>query len=142
MREFIAKIIDPAAFTGTGDDQRRRDALAKADQILAIDLSFDDLPPELQTAVTTAEAGLTAASLLTIAAAATFPALAAEGDDRPVYTALVKPLEEGGFYLAVLLDEEEALSGKPGWVGGKMLGDEAQGLAAEIEVAAAGGGTA
>lgn len=142
MREFIAKIIDPPAFAGAGDDKRRREALAKAEQILAMEFTFDDLPADLQGAVSAVETELTAASLLTIAASANLPDLASEIDGSPVYSALVKPLDGGGFYLEILLDVDEAMGGRPSWVGSKMIGDEAQRVAAQLEVAAAGGGSA
>lgn len=145
MREIIARVIDPEAFDVPGDlvSPRRKIALDKAEQIIALDFSFDELPPELQDCVGAVESELTAASLLTFAAAASLPKLNEEGNGAPIFTGLIKPLDGEGLYVAVLLDEAAALGGTArAWVGRKMVGDEAQHLAAEIVVAAAGGGRA
>lgn len=57
MRERIARIIDPFAWAPALSRlvpsiaaSRQRLALAKADQILAIEFDADELPPELQAA--------------------------------------------------------------------------------------------
>lgn len=57
MREKIARIVDPFAWSPALvrlvpaiADRRQRCALAKADQILAIEFDRDELPPKLQLA--------------------------------------------------------------------------------------------
>ncbi len=147
MREVFARVIDPEAFNGAGDanlDQRRQAALGKADQILAMEFAFEDLPPELKATVAAIESDLSGVGLLTAAAAAAarFPPIEAD-DGRPVYTAIVKPLEDGTLFLAVLVCEAALLKDdEPIFVGDTFKGDEARRIAAEIEVAAAGGGRA
>ncbi|MEA3043006.1 MAG: hypothetical protein QOH47_844 [Sphingomonadales bacterium] len=71
MRERIAKVIDPEAFAATGAgagriytaaelEHRRALALDKADQILVLDFSFEELPPDLQDTVDVLEAAVIA----------------------------------------------------------------------------------
>jgi hypothetical protein len=53
MRQRIASIVDPEAFAaGAGPDlaDRRAIALDKADQIIALEFTFEELPAELREA--------------------------------------------------------------------------------------------
>lgn len=150
IREKIARIIDPFAFDDSkweakGEGIRadlKASALAKADRIIAIDLGFEDLPRELQLLVGDLEADLSGADLLARSAAAAFPEVEST-NGREGYTAIVMPKEDGSLAVAVLVDqdgtpEDDGLE----WLCGTFSCPEAQRMAAQLEVSAAGGGNA
>jgi len=142
----VAAIIDPEAFELGADTaidatiERRREAVRKAE--LVYDLAGDLILGEIlrETLGDGMPAGASGDDLLRASAAEAFPAMLAD-DGRPVFTGLIKPEADGRLLVATLV-APDAPADDPRWLIEHLDDPVARRLAAEIDVAAAGGGQA
>jgi hypothetical protein len=148
LRERFARIIDPGAFAFDRDeklnalmDHRRTVALGKAEEILACEASLEDLEVAdvagVESAIDTMRATLELEG-----AGRKVPAMIGD-DGRPVYNALVKPMPDSLLVMVLIAEtgDVENDDNSP-WAVQSLASEEAVTFAAEIEVYAAGGGSA
>jgi hypothetical protein len=139
--ERMGAIIDPAAFAEgiTADTitpqiaALREIALAKAEAILGLQYSYEDLPPDLQQSADVLESLMDAAE-----GRYQLPEALVARDGQPVYSGLFKPLPDGALMVLVPIDPGDE---DTSWLVETMVGGEARSYAAQIEVAMANGGT-